>query len=148
VLAHELGHVKNRDILTSSIAATLAGAITMWRAWATGLALRRLWGPRRPQSRRRAWWPVHDHLAPIAASLIQLAISRSREFEADATGAKETGNPMPWRGRSRSLMRTRGASRCRPRPPRHICSSWHAAGQRRHRHLFSTHPPISNGFGG
>jgi len=46
-------------------------------------------------------------LAPIAASLIQLAISRSREFEADATGAKETGNPMPWRGRSRSLMRTR-----------------------------------------
>jgi heat shock protein HtpX len=93
VLAHELGHVKNRDILTSSIAATLAGAITLIARmgyWAS------LFGGGRG-SRDREGGGLGALLmlivAPIAATLIQLAISRSREYEADATGAHTTGNP-------------------------------------------------------
>jgi heat shock protein HtpX len=94
VLAHELGHVKNRDILTSSIAATLAGAITMVARmgyWAS------LFGGGGGRGRQRGGGGLTGLfmiiLAPIAASLIQLAISRSREYEADATGAATTGNP-------------------------------------------------------
>jgi heat shock protein HtpX len=93
VLAHELGHVKNRDILTSSIAATLAGAITLiarmgyWASLFGGVGGR--------DSRRNGGLSALLMLlvAPIAATLIQLAISRSREYEADATGAHTTGNP-------------------------------------------------------
>jgi heat shock protein HtpX len=91
VLAHELGHVKNRDILTSSIAATLAGAITM----VSRMGMFGGYGGGR--GRQRGGGGVIGLfmiiLAPIAASLIQLAISRSREYEADATGAAVTGNP-------------------------------------------------------
>jgi heat shock protein HtpX len=86
VLAHELGHVKNRDILTSSIAATLAGAVTLL-AHFSGL----LGGGR--DSRNRGGGILMFFLAPLAATLIQLAVSRSREYEADATGAHTTGNP-------------------------------------------------------
>ena len=96
VLAHELGHVRNRDILTSSIAATLAGAITMlarlgsWAALFGGYG-----GDGRDRDRGGGGFGalLMLILAPIAATLIQLAISRSREYEADATGAKITGNP-------------------------------------------------------
>jgi heat shock protein HtpX len=90
VLAHELGHVKNRDILTSSIAATLAGAITM-------VSRMGMFGGYGGGRGRRGGGGLTGLfmiiLAPIAASLIQLAISRSREYEADATGAAVTGNP-------------------------------------------------------
>jgi heat shock protein HtpX len=95
VLAHELGHVQNRDILTSSIAATLAGAITL-------IARMGYWaeifggGGQGGGSRQRGGGMSGLFmliLAPIAAMLIQLAVSRSREYEADATGAKTTGNP-------------------------------------------------------
>jgi len=94
VLAHELGHVKNRDILTSSIAATLAGAIVLlarmtW--WAD------IFGGFGAGARDRRGGGISALfmliLAPIAATLIQLAVSRSREYEADATGAHITGNP-------------------------------------------------------
>ena len=91
VLAHELGHVRNRDILTSSIAATLAGAITIlarmeWFAGMFGGG----GGGRRERGSGGIFMLI---LAPIAATLIQLAVSRSREYEADATGAHITGNP-------------------------------------------------------
>src|SRR6201991_1275038 len=95
VLAHELGHVRNRDILTSSIAATLAGAITMAARMGYWASLFGGYGGR--DDRNRGGGGLGGLfmiiLAPIAASLIQLAISRSREYEADATGARETGNP-------------------------------------------------------
>jgi heat shock protein HtpX len=94
VLAHELGHVKNRDILTSSIAATLAGAITMIARMGWWASLFGGYGGRGGRSRGGGLGALLMLIvAPIAASLIQLAISRSREYEADATGAHTTGNP-------------------------------------------------------
>jgi heat shock protein HtpX len=95
VLAHELGHVKNRDILTSSIAATLAGAITLLArmGWWAGL-FGGMGGGRDDRERGGGLGGLFMLiLAPIAATLIQLAVSRSREYEADATGAHITGNP-------------------------------------------------------
>jgi heat shock protein HtpX len=90
VLAHELGHVRNRDILTSSIAATLAGAITLLARmeWFAGI-----FGGGGGRRDRDGGGILMLILAPIAATLIQLAVSRSREYEADATGARYTGNP-------------------------------------------------------
>src|SRR6185437_9267798 len=95
VLAHELGHVKNRDILTSSIAATLAGAITMIARMGYWASLFGGYGGNRDSRERGGGLSSLFMLilAPIAATLIQLAISRSREYEADATGAHVTGNP-------------------------------------------------------
>ncbi|MGA2897844.1 MAG: zinc metalloprotease HtpX [Acidobacteriaceae bacterium] len=94
VLAHELGHVKNRDILTSSIAATLAGAITLIARMGYWASLFGGYGGRGGRSRNGGLGALLMLIvAPIAASLIQLAISRSREYEADATGAHTTGNP-------------------------------------------------------
>src|SRR5580704_9017099 len=82
VLAHELGHVRNRDILTSSIAATLAGAITILARFAFFFGGG---GDRRRGGGLGAIFMLL--LAPIAATLIQLWVSRTREYEADATGA-------------------------------------------------------------
>jgi heat shock protein HtpX len=87
VLAHELGHVRNRDILTSSIAATLAGAIVMVARMGFWFGL----GGR--DDRDRSGGIIMLLLAPLAATLIQLWVSRTREFEADATGAHITHNP-------------------------------------------------------
>jgi heat shock protein HtpX len=89
VLAHELGHVNNRDILISSIAATLAGAIT----YASRFAM--FFGGGDREERRGGGLAALAMmiLAPLAAMLIQLAVSRSREYQADETGAHLTGNP-------------------------------------------------------
>jgi len=91
VLAHELGHVRNRDILISSIAATLAGAITIAARGALFFGL----GGRDREDRGGGGFGALFMLilAPFAAMLIQLAVSRSREYQADATGAHFTGNP-------------------------------------------------------
>ncbi|WP_031497902.1 zinc metalloprotease HtpX [Bryobacter aggregatus] len=89
VVAHELGHVKNRDILISSIAATLGAAIT-------GLArFGMFFGGRRDDDgeSRGSGGIFMLFLAPIAALLIQMAVSRTREYSADATSAKYTGSP-------------------------------------------------------
>lgn len=95
VIAHELGHVRNRDILTSSIAATIAGAITFLARMAAWGAMFGGYGGR--DDRDRGGGALGGLfmliLAPIAAMLIQLAISRSREYAADDTGAHFTGNP-------------------------------------------------------
>jgi len=89
VLAHELGHVSNRDILISSIAATIAGAITFLARFGLFFG----GGDRNERRGGGMGALLMLILAPIAAFLIQLAVSRSREYQADATGAHFTGNP-------------------------------------------------------
>jgi heat shock protein HtpX len=95
VLAHELGHVNNRDILISSVVATLAGAITMLASMGRWAMLFGGFGGRDRDDRGGGGLAGLFMLivAPIAATLIQLAVSRSREYQADATGAHFTGNP-------------------------------------------------------
>jgi heat shock protein HtpX len=96
VVAHELGHVLHRDILISSVAATIAGAITMlahMAQWAM------IFGGGRRDDDDRGGGGLSDILmiilAPIAAALIQMAVSRSREYDADAASAKYVGSPYP-----------------------------------------------------
>jgi heat shock protein HtpX len=93
VLAHELGHVNNRDILISSVAATVAGAITMLAGMGRFAMIFGGMGNRDDRRGGGIGALLMLILAPIAASLIQLAVSRSREYQADATGAHFTGNP-------------------------------------------------------
>jgi len=108
VIAHELAHVKHRDILTSSVAATLAAAIMMVARFAM------FFGGGRSDDREGAN-PIAAIatiiLAPIAAMLIQAAISRSREFAADAGGAAIAGSPM---GLVNALRKIEGAARAVP----------------------------------
>ena len=95
VLAHELGHVKNRDILISAVVATLAGAITMVGRMVFYAEMFGLGGGRSNDRRGGVFSALAMMIvAPLAAVLIQLAISRSREYQADATGAEITGNPQ------------------------------------------------------
>ena len=95
VLAHELGHVSNRDILISSVAATIAGAITMLASMARWGMIFGGFGGRDREDRGGGGLAALFMIivAPIAATLIQLAVSRSREYQADASGAHYTGNP-------------------------------------------------------
>jgi heat shock protein HtpX len=98
VLAHELGHIRNRDILISSIAAVIAGAISYLATMAQWSLLFGGFGGSDEEDSGGAGLVgtlLMMIIAPIAATLIQMAISRSREFMADAEGAKIYGNPMP-----------------------------------------------------
>jgi heat shock protein HtpX len=106
VLAHEFAHVRNRDILISSVVAVLAGTITLIANFAQwGL----MFGGRDERDGQGAGGMVAGLLmvilAPIAALLIQLAVSRSREFEADHTGAEVSGDPMALASALRKLQR-------------------------------------------
>ena len=93
VLAHELGHVKNRDILIGSIAATLAGVVMMLASMARFAAIFGFGGSDDDEGGGIIGLILMSILAPLAAMLIQMAISRSREFLADETGARLAGNP-------------------------------------------------------
>lgn len=94
VIAHELSHVKNRDILISTVAATIAGAIFMMARMAQFAAM--FGGVGRDRNDRGGGIGVLAIaiVAPIAAMIIQMAISRSREYQADATGAQLSGKPI------------------------------------------------------
>jgi heat shock protein HtpX len=96
VMAHELAHVKNRDILIGTIAATVAGAISMLASMAQwAMIFGGFGGDRRDRDGGGIIGMLAVMiLAPISAMLIQMAISRSREYQADATGAKICGNPL------------------------------------------------------
>jgi len=138
VLAHELGHVRNRDILTSSIAATLAGAITI-------LARSAMWfglgGDR--DDRDRGGGILMLILAPLAAGLIQMWVSRTREYEADATGAGITHNPEAL---ARALQKLDAYSKRVPMlaspSTAHLFIIQPLMGMSLG-NLFSTHPPIA-----
>jgi heat shock protein HtpX len=86
VLAHELGHIKNRDMLLQTVSATMAGAIT-------NLARFGMFAPGE-RGGRSPLAPIAALLAPVAAMIIQFAISRTREYKADATGAEISGQPL------------------------------------------------------
>ena len=107
VIAHELAHVKHRDILISSVAATLAAAIMMIARFAMFFG----GGRRDDRDGNPIAMLATVILAPIAAMLIQAAISRSREFEADAGGASIAGSPH---GLVSALKKIEGASRVVP----------------------------------
>ena len=147
VLAHELGHVKNRDILTSAVVATLAGAITLigrmlfYAEMFGGFG----GGGGRGNDRRGGALSMLAMmiLAPLAATLIQLAISRSREYEADATGARITGNPQ---GLARALDKIDKWSKRIPMDVApsmaHLYILQPLTSGAIFSSLFSTHPPI------
>ena len=148
VLAHELGHVRNRDILTSSIAATLAGAITVIARMGYYAAMFGGYGGRDDRNRGGGLGAlIMLIVAPIAATLIQLAVSRSREYEADATGAKFTGNPYAL---ARALEKLDAFSRRLPMQASPSTAHLfivapmlgHGVGSMVG-NLFSTHPPIA-----
>jgi heat shock protein HtpX len=146
VLAHELGHVNNRDILISSVAATIAGAITMLASmgrWAM------IFGGMEGGDRDRRGGGgglaalLMLIVAPIAASLIQLAVSRSREYQADATGAHFTGNPYAL---ASALQKLDAYSRRVPMmaspSTAHLFIIQPLLGMN-FANLFSTHPPVA-----
>ena len=142
VLGHELQHVYNRDILTSSVAAAIAGVIT-------SIAQMAFWfggGDRRENANPIAGLLLLL-LAPLAASMIQLAISRTREYDADEDGATLTGDPLAL---ASALRKLESGTKARPLPQDQklenvshlmIANPFAGAGMAR---LFATHPPMAD----
>ncbi|HKT11521.1 MAG TPA: zinc metalloprotease HtpX [Terriglobia bacterium] len=143
VLAHELGHVRNRDILTSAIVATLAGAITFIARLVFWGEMFGFGGGGNDREGGALSALAMMILAPLAAILIQLAISRSREYQADATGAQITGNPQ---GLARALKKIDEWSKRLPMQVSpsmaHMFICQPLTGREMFSNLFSTHPPI------
>ena len=144
VMAHELSHVNNRDILIGTIAAAIAGAISMIANIAQwGMIFGGFGGRGRDEDRGGGIAAIAMIiLAPIAALLIQLAISRSREYQADESGARLSGNP---RGLASALRKLQLASQRVPMDASpatahmFIVNPLRAGGITK---LFSTHPPM------
>jgi heat shock protein HtpX len=137
VLGHEMAHVKNRDILTSSVVATIASAISTisWMAMWFG-------GSRDERGGNPLAGLLAIIVAPIAATLIQLAISRTREYEADADGARVVGDPEALASALAKMQM--GAQRIPlavPESTAHLYIVNPLSG-RQMAGLFSTHPPI------
>jgi heat shock protein HtpX len=143
VLAHELAHVKHRDILIGSIAATLAGAIMLVASMARWAALFGGFGGRDDEDGGGMIGLIAmSILAPIAAMLIQMAISRSREYAADAAGASFAGSPY---GLASALQKISSASRQIPmkaEPATAHMFIMNPLSAKRLMNLFSTHPPV------
>ena len=145
VIAHELGHVRNRDILISSIAATLAGAITYLASIAKwGMIFGGMRGERDDRDGGGIAAIAMIFLAPFAAMLIQLAVSRSREYGADDTGAHSTGNPYAL---ASALSKIEAYSQRRPLiaspSTAHLFIIAPLLGGGGFASLFSTHPPTA-----
>ncbi len=136
VVAHELAHIRNRDVLIQSIAATIGGAITY-------LAYMLMWVGGDDDSPFGLFGALALMLlAPIAATLIQMSISRQREFSADATGAEICGNPESL---ASALLRLEESAKAIPMQvnqasePLYIVKPFSGGGVAK---MFSTHPPI------
>jgi heat shock protein HtpX len=143
VLAHELSHVRHRDILIGSIAATLAGAVSLLAAMARWGALLGGYGGRdRDGGGGALTLLVTAIVAPIAALIIQMAVSRSREYAADRGAAEMTGNPH---GLARALHKLGVASGRIPMEATPATSHLFIVSPLRGQSLaslFSTHPPL------
>lgn len=146
VIAHELSHVRNYDILTSSIAATLAGAIT-WIAemgrW--GMLFGGFGGSRDEGEGNAITAILMLILAPLAALLLQLGISRQREYQADASGVKMVGHPY---GLISALQKLEGYNKKIPMvispSTSALCIVAPLQGRQMLANLFSTHPPLDD----
>ncbi|QDB80278.1 zinc metalloprotease HtpX [Georgenia wutianyii] len=141
VLGHELMHVYNRDILTSSVAAAIAGLIT------SAAQFLLFFGGGRDRGGNPLAMLATAILAPVAASLIQLAISRTREYDADEDGARLTGDPMALASALAKLERGTAAAPLRPDPRLEdvshmmIANPFRGGGMTK---LFATHPPMAD----
>ena len=141
VIAHELSHVRNYDILISSIAATLAGAITWIAHWG-------LWFGGGDREEREGGGVIVDLalliLAPLAAMLLQLALSRQREFAADATGARMVGNQFGLMSALQKLgaYNNRIPTTAISQSTSSLCIVKPLFGRGSVSSLFSTHPPL------
>jgi heat shock protein HtpX len=142
VLAHELAHVKNRDILIGSVAATMAGAVMILASMARWAAIFGIGRDDDEGGGGIIGLIVMSIIAPMAAMLIQMAVSRSREYLADATGAGFVGNPS---GLARALEKLGSYSRGVPldaNPATAHMFIVNPLSGKRLQSLFSTHPPI------
>ncbi|MFO7667712.1 MAG: zinc metalloprotease HtpX [Desulfobacterales bacterium] len=143
VLAHELAHIKNRDILIGSIAATLAGAIMVLANMARWAAI--FGGSRRDSENGGGGiigLVVMSIMAPVAAMLIQMAISRSREYIADSTGAGFAGNPKGLAGALAKLGAYSGRLPMDASPSTAHMFIVNPLSGKSLMNLFSTHPPL------
>ncbi|GEP66850.1 protease [Clostridium beijerinckii] len=144
VIAHELAHIKNRDVLISTIAAVMAGVITTMANWAQwALMFGRGNSDEEEGSGFLAALPLII-LGPIAAMLVQMAVSRSREYLADSTGARIAGHS---RGLSKALLKLDQASRVVPMDVNPAASHMfivNPLSAKRLMNLFSTHPTIED----
>ncbi len=143
VLAHELAHVKNRDILIGSIAATMAGAIMMFASMARWAAIFG-GGDDDDDGLGTVGLIIMSIVAPVAALIIQMAISRSREYLADATGASIVGGPE---GLASALGKLGAYSRQLPmdsNPSTAHMFIVNPLSGKRMMNFFSTHPPLED----
>ena len=145
VIAHELAHIRHRDMLTGTIVATIAGAISMLAQMAQWAML---FGGGSRRDDDEGGSPIAALVmmivAPIAAMLVQMAISRTREYDADAGGAKIAGNPL---GLANALLKLEKGNEVIPMADAKpatahmfIVNPLHGGGLMK---LFSTHPPIA-----
>ena len=143
VIAHELAHVKNRDILIGTIAATFAGAIMMLSHMARFAAIfGGMGGSRNDRNGGMLGLLVAAIVGPIAALMIQMAISRSREYQADVTGAQISGKPL---GLANALLKLEHASQLVPSTASPATAHMFIVNPLRGgglMGLFSTHPAI------
>ncbi len=145
VLGHELSHVINRDILTSSIAATLAGAIMILASMAKWGAIFGGFGGGSDDDRRGGMVELllMAFLAPLAATMIQLAVSRTREYQADASGARLTHHPLYLASALRKLEAANERMPMDAGPATaHLFIVNPLSAQGLMSKLFSTHPPL------
>lgn len=140
VLGHELSHVYNRDILTGTMAAGMASTITSIAQFA-------IFFGGRDRNANPIVTLLMIFLAPLAATMIQMGISRTREFEADHSGAELTGDPLALASALRKLERGNTAQPLAPTPATQNTAAMMIANPFRggsFRNLFSTHPPMED----